>query len=253
MGSGVNDRGLSRRHITASVEASLRRLNTDRLDILFVHTFDPLTPMEETLRALDGLVRAGKVLYTGASNWAAWRIALSLGISVHEGLPAFACLQPMYNLVKRQAEVELLPLAEDQGLGVITYSPLGGGLLTGKYGTSVRPEHGRLIENTMYATRYGAEGYYQTAERFAALAAEIDVAPATLAVAWVAAHPAVTAPIIGARNVEQLEDSLAAVNVEMTAELYERIASLSPTPAPATDRNEERSSVAYRGSKEDYR
>ena len=253
MGSDGNDRGLSRRHIVASVEASLRRLDTDRLDLLFVHTFDARTPMEETLRALDTLVQAGKVLYTGASNWAAWQIALALGISACEGLPSFACLQPMYNLVKRQAEVELLPLAEDQGLGVITYSPLGGGLLTGKYGSSHRPEHGRLIENTMYASRYGADGYYGTAERFTALAADVGVAPATLAVAWVAAHPAVTAPIVGARNVEQLDDSLASVDVEMTRELYEAIAALSPTPPPATDRNEEQSGVVYRGSKEDYR
>jgi len=253
MGTGVNDRGLSRRHIVASVEASLRRLNTDRLDILFVHTFDPLTPTEETLRALDHLVRTGKVLYTGVSNWAAWQIALALGISAREGLPSFACLQPMYNLAKRQAEVELLPLAHDQGLGVITYSPLGGGLLTGKYGTSARPAHGRLVDNQMYATRYGQAGYYETAERFAALAADVGIAPATLAVAWVAAHPAVTAPIIGARNVEQLEDSLAAADVEMTTELYEAIAALSPTPPPATDRTEEQTGVTYRGSKEDYR
>ncbi len=253
MGTGVNDRGLSRRHIGASVEASLRRLNTDRLDLLFVHTFDPLTPIDETLRALDDLVRSGKVLYTGVSNWAAWQIALALGISACEGLPAFACLQPMYNLAKRQAEVELLPLAQDQGLGVITYSPLGGGLLTGKYGTSTRPEHGRLVDNEMYIARYGHAGTFEMAERFAALAAEVRVAPATLAVAWVAAHPAVTAPIIGARNVEQLEDSLAAVDVAMTAGLYEAISALSLTPPPATDRTEEQAGVSYRGSKEDYR
>lgn len=253
MGEGVNDRGLSRRNLQLSVEASLTRLGTDRLDVLFVHTFDPDTPMEETLRALDKLVREGKILYTGVSNWAAWQIALSLGISACEGLPSFACIQPMYSLVKRQAEVEILPLAASEGLGVISYSPLGGGLLTGKYGIDRKPETGRLVDNTMYATRYGDEQYYETAESFEALARELDISPATLAVAWVAAHPAITTPIIGARNLNQLEDSLAAADYLMTSELYSRIEALSPTPAPATDRTEEQQGVAYRGSKENYR
>jgi len=253
MGEGVNDRGLSRRNILASAEASLKRLGTDRLDVLFVHTFDPDTPMEETLRALDTLVRDGKVLYTGVSNWAAWQIALSLRISACEGLPAFACIQPMYNLVKRQAEVEILPLAVSEDLGVISYSPLGGGLLTGKYGTSRKPDQGRLVDNTMYATRYGNAQYYETAERFEAFAREQDISPATLAVAWVAANPAITTPIIGARNLGQLEDSLAAVDYPMTPDLYAEITALSPTPAPATDRTEEQKGVAYKGSTENYK
>ena len=253
MGEGVNDKGLSRRNILASVEASLNRLKTDRMDVLFVHTFDPDTPMEETLRVLDILVRDGKVLYTGVSNWAAWQIALSLGISACEGLSSFACIQPMYNLVKRQAEVEILPLAAAEGMGVISYSPLGGGLLTGKYGTARKPEVGRLVDNTMYATRYSDAQYYETAESFGAFAQKIGVSPATLAVAWVAAHPAITTPIIGARNLEQLEDSLAAADYSMTPELYTEIAALSPTPAPATDRTEEQQGVAYSGSKENYR
>lgn len=139
IGSDVNDRGLSRRHIVASVDASLKRLGTDRLDVLFVHTFDPRTPIEETLRALDDLVKGGKILYTGASNWAAWQIATALGISACEGWAGFSCLQPMYNLVKRQAEVEILPLALAEELAVISYRPLGGGLLTGKYGSGRRP------------------------------------------------------------------------------------------------------------------
>ncbi|MCK5245850.1 aldo/keto reductase, partial [Candidatus Bipolaricaulota bacterium] len=166
---------------------------------------------------------------------------------------SFACIQPMYNLVKRQAEVEILPLAAAEGMGVISYSPLGGGLLTGKYGTATKPEAGRLVDNTMYATRYGNAQYYETAEQFELLARELDVAPATLAVAWVAAHPAITTPIIGARNLDQLEDSLAAADFLMTSELYARIEALSPTPAPATDRTEEQQGVAYKGSKENYR
>ena len=253
MGDGVNDQGLSRRNILSSVEASLTRLGTDRLDVLFVHTFDPGTPMEETLRVLDILVRDGKVLHTGVSNWAAWQIALSLGISAREGLSPFACIQPMYSLVKRQAEVEILALASAANLGVISYSPLGGGLLTGKYGVSQKPDQGRLVDNTMYATRYGDIAYFETAERFTAYAASQGVSPATLAVAWVAAHPAITAPIIGARNLDQLEDSLAASDYPMTPEVYADIAALSPTPAPATDRTEERKGIAYKGSTEDYK
>lgn len=253
MGEGINDKGLSRRNILTSVEASLKRLGTDRLDVLFVHTFDPDAPMEETLRALDKLVRDGKILHTGVSNWAAWQIALSLGISACEGLAAFACIQPMYNLVKRQAEVEILPLAASEGMGVISYSPLGGGLLTGKYGRDTKPDAGRLVDNTMYATRYGNAQYYETAERFAAFAREQGVSPATLAVAWVASHPAITTPIIGARNLDQLKDSLAAADFPMTEALYDQITALSVAPPPATDRTEEQQGVAYKGSKENYK
>jgi aryl-alcohol dehydrogenase-like predicted oxidoreductase len=253
VGSDPNDRGLSRRHILASVEASLRRLRTDRVEILFVHTFDPSTPIDETLRALDLVVRQGKALYIGVSNWAAWQIATALGISRREALAAFSCVQPMYSLVKRQAEVEILPLARAEGLGVISYSPLGGGLLSGKYGAERRPEHGRLVENRMYAARYREKAYYAAAETFAALARELGVHPVTLAVAWVKAHPAMTAPIVGARNVEQLEPSLAAAEFPMTEELYARVASVVPTPPPATDRTEEQRGVAYKGSAERYK
>lgn len=238
-GEDVNARGLSRRHITRAVEDSLRRLGTDRLDFYFVHAFDELTPIEQTLRTLDDLVRQGKILYPAVSNWAAWQIATALGISAREGLARFELIQPMYNLVRRQAEVEILPLARAANLGVINYSPLGGGLLTGKYGTSTRPDSGRLVENARYIDRYAQDSDYATAERFSTLAAELGLKPATLAVAWTLAHPAVTAPIIGARNLTQLEDSLAALDVDMTPELRERISALSPTPPPATDRTEE--------------
>ena len=253
MGEGINDQGLSRRHILASVEASLKRLGTDRLDILFLHRFDPTTPIDETLHALDLLVRQGKVLHTGASNWAAWQIATGLGISALHELPAFSCIQPMYNLAKRQAEVEILPLAHAQQLGAITYSPLGGGLLTGKYSVGVRPDRGRLVENDMYRARYADDVYYETAERFAAYAAEHGTHPVTLAIAWVARHPAVTAPIIGARSVEQLKPSLAAADFAMDDETYAQVAALSPAPPPATDRSEEQAGFAYKGSEERYR
>jgi aryl-alcohol dehydrogenase-like predicted oxidoreductase len=245
-GPDVNARGLSRRHINMALEASLKRLQTDYLDFYFLHTFDLNTPIEETLRALDDLVRQGKVLYLAASNWAAWQIAIALGISAREGLARFECVQPMYNLVKRQAEVEILPLAQAAQLGVVSYSPLGGGLLTGKYTTGSRPEHGRLVDNEMYAKRYGDPVYYQIAERFAAHAWERGIHPATLGVAWVMAHPAVTSPIIGAYNIEQLEAALAALDVDMTLEWRAQISALSVEPPPATDRSEEREGIVYR-------
>lgn len=239
-GEDLNARGASRRHIMQAVEASLKRLKTDYLDLYFIHHFDDNTPLEETLRALDDLVRQGKILYPAASNFAAWQVAKALGLSAKEGWARFECLQPMYNLVKRQAEVEILPLAQSEKLGVIPYSPLGGGLLTGKYGAERRPEAGRLVENKMYQTRYGAGVVYEVAEQFTAFARERGFEPASLAVAWVASHPAVTAPIIGARNVAQLEGSLKAAEINMTPELRAEISTLSPEPPLATDRSEER-------------
>jgi aryl-alcohol dehydrogenase-like predicted oxidoreductase len=156
----------------------------------------------------------------------------------------------MYSLAKRQAEVEILPLAQAEQLGVTPYSPLGGGLLTGKYGVGKRPESGRLVENQMYMKRYSLEQYYKTAERFTAHAKERGLHPATLGVAWVMSHPAITAPIIGARNVEQLESSLAAAEVTMTDEWRDEISALSIEPPPATDRLEEKSGVLYQGAKQ---
>lgn len=249
-GDDVNARGLSRRHIMLAVEASLKRLATDRLDIYFVHGFDPNTPIEETLRALDDLVRQGKILYPAVSNWAAWQIAKALGISAREGLARFECIQPMYNLVKRQAEVEILPLAQAEQVGVISYSPLGGGLLTGKYSTTHKPERGRLVENTMYKQRYGLPVYYEIAERFTAHARERGVHPASLAVAWVMSHPAITAPIIGARNLEQLAASLGALDVPILPEWRAKVSALSVEPPPATDRLEEKSGVFFMSAKQ---
>jgi aryl-alcohol dehydrogenase-like predicted oxidoreductase len=241
----VNAMGASRRHVRLSVETSLKRLGTDRIDIYYVHRFDDRTALEETLRALDDLVRQGKVVYLGASNFAAWQVAKALGISAREGLAPFACIQPMYNLVKRQAESEILPMALSEGLGVFPYSPLGGGLLSGKYGSRRRPETGRLVANKIYATRYGDILNYEAAERFVAFARERDYDPASLAVAWVAAHPAVTAPLVGARNTEQLAPLLAAADIVLTPELRTAISALSPEPAPATDRSEERTAVNF--------
>ncbi len=243
MGDDINNRGASLRHIQMQVEASLKRLNTDRIDVYFIHHFDNNIPVEEVMRALDNLVHQGKIIYPAVSNWAAWQIAKALGISAYEGLSRIECIQPMYSLVKRQAEVEILPLAEAEQVGVIPYSPLGGGLLTGKYAAVQKPKQGRLIDNKNYAARYGETLYHEIAASFAAYAAACangkGYHPATLAVAWVMAHPAVTAPIIGARNLEQLEASLAALEIDMTPEWRTEISELSYVPPPAHDRLEE--------------
>ena len=237
-GEEINARGSSRRHILTAVEASLKRLKTDRIDLYILHRFDDLTPLEETLRALNDLVTQGKILYTGASNFSAWQVMKALGISAKEGLSAFKCLQPMYNLVKRQAEVEILPMALSERLGVIVYNPLGGGLLTGKYEQPEPPDKVRLNTNPTYRSRYGETWMHETARRFAAFARMEGFTPASLAIAWVANHPAVTAPILGARSVAQIEDALKAAEIRMTPELYGRIAAFSPAPPTATDRSE---------------
>lgn len=239
-GEDVNARGANRRHIMLEIEKSLRRLSTDWIDIYFIHHFDEHTPLHETLRALDDLVKQGKILYPAVSNFAAWQIMKALGISAREHLARFEVIQPMYNLVKRQAEVEILPLALSEGLGVIPYSPLGGGLLTGKYGPDKMPEEGRLVKNDMYAKRYGNQWMFEAADEFSSLAEALGYAPAALAVSWVAHHPAVTAPIIGARNLEQLEESLDSLEIDMTEDLYEKISEISPAPPIATDRTEEK-------------
>ncbi|MEP1934898.1 MAG: aldo/keto reductase [Sedimentitalea sp.] len=239
MGPGPNDVGLSRRNIAQSIEASLKRMKTDRLDVYFIHKIDPATPMDETLRGLEDVVRSGKVLHIGASNHAAWQIALALGISAREGWSRFDVLQPMYSLVKRQAETEILPLAQDQNLAVIPYSPAGGGLLSGKFRPGVKPEGARLATDARYAERYGESWVYEVAEKFTAFADKMGVHPMSLAVAWTAGHPAVTAPIIGARNTDQLVASLKSVEIDMNEDLRAEIAALSRKPAPANDRLEE--------------
>ncbi|HUS55651.1 MAG TPA: aldo/keto reductase [Thermohalobaculum sp.] len=239
MGPDINASGGNRRHIMRAVEASLKRLGTDRVEVLFMHRWDTTVPLEETLRALEDLVRDGKVLHLGASNYSAWQIAKGLGISERRVWARFDVIQPMYSLVKRQVESEILPLARAEGLGVITYSPVGGGLLSGKYGPDKRPEAGRLMTNKEYTARYGEDWVFETAGKFAALAAQRGHHPVSLAVAWAAANPDVTCPIIGARDLTQLGPSLEALKIEMTPELRAEISSLGRTPPPATDRLEE--------------
>ena len=236
-GPDLNARGGSRRHVLRALEASLRRLKTDRVDVLFLHQQDPLTPIEETLRAFEDLVRAGKVLYPALSNHSAWLTQKALGLQEAQGWARLQVLQPMYNLVKRQAEVEILPMAAANGVGVTPYSPAGGGLLSGKYAGA--GGQGRLVTNKMYETRYGERWMHEVAAAFAKFCKERGFHPMSAAVAWVGAHPAVTAPIIGARSTEQLQASLDSVKIEMTAALRAEISALSRTPPPATDRSEE--------------
>lgn len=232
-GGGRNDQGLSRRNIIASVERSLKRLQTDRIEILYLHHWDENTALEESLRAVNTLVEQGKVLYLGISNFAAWQVATAIGITRLKNLAPVVCIQPMYSLVKRQAEVELLPLADHEGLAVFPYNAIGAGLLTGKY---LRGESGRLHEAEMYRQRYENPQYVEVTRRFVEYASKQKVSPAALAVAWVMAHPAVTAPIVGARNLEQFRDTLQCLDMQLSEEERAAITALSIDPPSATDR-----------------
>jgi aryl-alcohol dehydrogenase-like predicted oxidoreductase len=232
----VNARGTSRRHVTRAIEASLKRLQTDRVEVLFLHQFDKRTPIEESMRALEDAVRSGKVLYPAVSNWSAWQAQRAVDIQERNNWARLQVLQPMYNLVKRQAEVEILPMAEANGIGVIPYSPAAAGLLSGKYSGEAS---GRLKTNKMYEARYGEPWMFEVADKFVAFCKQRGQHPVSAAIAWVGAHAAITAPIVGARNLEQLQDSLNAVKIEMTPALRAEISALSRTPPPATDRLEE--------------
>jgi aryl-alcohol dehydrogenase-like predicted oxidoreductase len=235
-GPDINSRGANRRHVVQAVENSLHRLQTDRIDVLFLHRFDAVTPIDEMMRGLEDLVRAGKVIYPAVSNWSAWQTQRAVDIQERNNWARLQVIQPMYSLVKRQAEVEILPMAAANGIGVIPYSPAAAGLLSGKY---LGQATGRLKTNKMYEARYGDDWMFDVAEEYVAFCKARDLHPVTTAIAWVGAHPAVTAPIIGARNTDQLKDSLAAVTIDMTPSLRAEIAALSRTPPPATDRSEE--------------
>lgn len=239
-GTGPRSRGYSRAAILHQVEGTLSRLGTDYLDLYFLHRFDDATPIEDALRTLDDLVRDGKIRYPAVSNFAAWQIARALGTSERLGLATFRCVQPMYNLLKRQAEVEILPMAEAEGLAVIPYSPMAGGVLTGKYGAKDLSVEGRLQASDMYRKRYAESFNFEVAEAFSSLADDHGWHPAALAVAWVGKHPAVTAPIIGARDLDQLESTLSVLDLELDDATYAKVSALTPEPPPATDRIDER-------------
>ncbi len=228
MGEAPNDQGASRQHIMSSAEASLRRLQTDRIDLYQIHRFDPATPLDETLRALDDLVSAGKVRYLGCSNFAAWQIVKALWVSDREHWAEFVSVQPRYNLLFREPEIDLLPMCESEGLGVIPYSPLAGGFLTGKYqrGAPIPPDS-RLATVSWYQDIYVKEKSFRVVDALAQYARTRGIPKEQLAIAWVLSHPTVTAPIVGARTVEQLETALAAYDLHMTGEEREGITKLA--------------------------
>jgi aryl-alcohol dehydrogenase-like predicted oxidoreductase len=229
------DGGATRENILASAQTSRQRMQIDTLDVLYLHRFDPTTDMAESFAAFADLKARGHIRHIGLSNFAAWQVVKAANIAERFDL-GISVIQPMYNLVKRQAEVEILPMADDLGILVAPYSPLGGGLLTGKY---AQGGAGRLTEDDRYGARYGQDVMHTAAQGLKDLAAAHDIPPATLAVAWAAHHPTGPSPIISARTVDQLQPSLDALTFAMPPDLYAQIAALSPTPAPATDRTEE--------------
>ncbi len=237
MTKDINGRGASRFHLTKALEGSLKRLNTDHVDIYYIHHFDVDTPLEETISTLNDFVRHGKVLYLGLSNFAAWQVMKAIAITQQKNFSPITCIQPMYSLLKRQIESEILPMAQTEGLGVFSYSPLGGGYLTGKY--MDESGVGRFDTNKMYQKRYQDEMHLRTVKSFTDFAANNGYNPVSLAIAWVASHPGITAPIVGARNIEQLKPVLEAVDFQMTDELRETISEFSLAPALPTDRSEE--------------
>jgi aryl-alcohol dehydrogenase-like predicted oxidoreductase len=223
-GEGPNDRGCSRYHIIRAVEESLRRLKTDRIDLYQIHRFDPDTPLEETLKALDDLVRSGKIVYTGCSNFTFQQLRKALGISKSSGLHTFISIQPMYNILKKEPEDDLLPFCLEEGIGVIPYNPLAGGFLTGKYKPDAAPLIGsRLGEQSVYQERYLSAENFQRTTRFLEVAKRRGLHPISLAMAWLTAHPAITSPIVGARNGKQLSETLKLTNVKISIEERDQI------------------------------
>jgi aryl-alcohol dehydrogenase-like predicted oxidoreductase len=237
--------GSSGSNIRTQLEDSLRRLNQDYVDIFFLHHWDDNIALEETFETLKELKEEKKFFQLGVSNFSAWQVMKAKALAEKYGFPNVDILQPMYNLVKRQAEVEILPMAKSENIGVISYSPLGGGLLTGKYetenNTSNKNTSGRLHDNAKYKLRYGQSWMYEAASKLQKLAEDINYDPIALAVAWVSYNDAITAPIISARNLKQLKPSLDSVNINLDEATYNLISQISPTPPPATDRLEETS------------
>ena len=220
------DRGNSRKHVLDAIDASLRRLGTDYVDLYQLHMFDPETPLDETLRALDDVVRAGKARYVGCSNFQAWQVARALGRSEVLGAARFDSVQPRYNLLFRELERELFPLCALEGIGVIPYNPLAGGLLSGKHRAGPPASGSRFTlgaAGQMYQDRYWHEREFATVEALRPLAAEAGLELVTLAVAWVLANPVVTAPIVGASRPEQLRPVLAAAEARLAPDLKARL------------------------------
>ncbi|MBE7469934.1 MAG: aldo/keto reductase [Anaerolineae bacterium] len=239
MGQAPNDVGLSRKHILAGVEASLRRLGTDYIDLYQVHCWDGATPLTETLSTLNDLVRSGKVRYLGASNYSGWQLQKAIDLSRGMGWEAFTCLQPLYNLLDRSLEWELLPVCQNEGLGIIPWSPLRGGWLSGKFrrGMSAPPEGTRvkIAEEQGWSeswSAYNNEHTWNVLDTLFAVAEESGKTPAQVAINWLLQRPGVTAPIIGARNMEQLESNLGAAGWSLSDEHLARLTQAGNQPLP---------------------
>jgi 1-deoxyxylulose-5-phosphate synthase len=227
MGRNAWDMGNSRRHILDAIDASLRRLKTDFVDLYQLHFDDPGVPLDETLEALDTVVRAGKVRYIGCSNFLAYRLARALGRSEARGLARFVSVQPRYNLLFREFERELFPLCLDEGVGVIPYNPIAGGMLSGKHDRTQAPDEGTrfTLGNAAqtYQDRYWHDNVFDTVDELIKIADDAGMPLPTLAVAWTLANPAITAPIVGASRPEQLDATLAAVDVQLDPDLLARL------------------------------
>ena len=239
MGPGPNDVGVSRKHILAGVEASLRRLGTDYIDLYQVHCWDRATPLAETLSTLNELVRAGKVRYIGASNYSGWQLQKAVDLSRQMGWEPFSCLQPLYNLLDRSVEWELIPVCQNEGLGVIPWSPLRGGWLTGKFHRGMEaPAAGSRIEKAEAEgwseawSTYNNEHTWSVLDELFAVAAEAGKTPAQVALNWILQRPGVTAPIIGARTLDQLESNLGAAGWALGAAQMERLNDVSAKALP---------------------
>lgn len=233
MGDGPNDAGLSRHHILRSVDATLSRLGTDYLDLYQLHEWDGQTPLEETLSALDDLVRWGKVRYIGVSNFAAWHMMKALWTADRKGLTPFVSTQVHYSLQTRDIENEIVPVAVDQGIGMLIWSPLAGGLLSGKYRRGVdAPAGSRHVEGWNEPPVYDTDRLYDIVEDLVAIADAHDATPAQVSLAWLLAKPAVTSLVIGARTEEQLRGNLAAADLQLTAQELEKLDAISEQQLP---------------------
>lgn len=227
MGQGPNGRGSSRYHLMQELENSLKRLRTDYVDLYQIHTFDPHTPLEETLRTLDDMVRSGKVRYIGASNYAAWELMKAIGISEAKGLNRFVSTQVSYSLADRTPERELVPMCLDQGVGIIPYFPLAGGILTGKYSLENRaPEQSRADTDPNFS-RFVIDRNIRLGQEVGRLAADLELAPSSLSLAWLMGRPAVSTVIVGATRTRQLEDNLRSVEMTLSAETIQELDRIS--------------------------
>jgi aryl-alcohol dehydrogenase-like predicted oxidoreductase len=224
------DQGMSRKHILDAIDASLKRLKTDYVDLYQLHSYDPTTPLDEALEALDTVVKSGKARYVGVSNWPAYKVARGVGRAEVKGLAGITSVQPRYNLLFRTFERDLLPLAREEGIGVIPYNPLAGGMLTGKHQKGAPPAGTRFTlgnAGARYQERYWHDREFEAVEALKGVAAEAGMSMATMAVSWVLANKAITAPIIGASRPDQLADSLAAAETPMPADLKARLDDLT--------------------------